>query len=116
MWQVALEMAPPRDGLVDTNSEKFTEKLSPKMIKNVEKGRWKFEVHSREFPVDVSEILIGSECGDLHLDFFTQEVDFRKNADAYLVDRVLDVIKNTSFAKNGKKFCMKTDTLMIVHI
>ncbi|XP_028411719.1 histamine N-methyltransferase-like [Dendronephthya gigantea] len=94
---------------------KFTEKKGPKLIEIVEKLDWKYEVHSHQNCIDVSEIVVGSDSGDLLLDFITHEVDFRKNADASLVDRVLAVTKNASFVKDGKYLCMKTDTLLVVH-
>ncbi|XP_028411714.1 histamine N-methyltransferase B-like [Dendronephthya gigantea] len=110
--QVSLEIAErrPNNELIN-----LVEKNGPKLIESVEKRGWKYEVHSHQYPIDVSEILVGSESGDLLLDFITHEVDFRKNADASLVDRVLAVIKNTSFTKDGKYLCMKTDTLLVVH-
>ncbi|XP_028411711.1 histamine N-methyltransferase-like [Dendronephthya gigantea] len=113
MTQVALEMAPekrPNDKLVN-----LAEKIGPKLIEIVEKRGRKYEVHSHEHSFDVSEIFVGSESGDLLLDFITQKVDFRKNADASLVDRVLAVIKNESFTKDGKHLCMKTETLLVVN-
>ncbi|XP_028411713.1 histamine N-methyltransferase-like [Dendronephthya gigantea] len=112
--QVALEMAPerrPNDKLVN-----LAEKTGPKLIEIVEKYGRKYEVYSHEHPVDVSDVFVGSENGDLLLDFITQKVDFRKNADASLVDRVLAVIKNASFVKDEKNYCMQTDILMIVHL
>ncbi|XP_028411710.1 histamine N-methyltransferase-like [Dendronephthya gigantea] len=111
--QVALEMAPerrPNDKLVN-----IAEKIGPRLIKIVEKYGRKYEVYSHEHPIDVSEVFVGSENGDLLLDFIAQKVDFRKNADASLVDRVLAVIKNASCVKNEKNIFMQTEILMIVH-
>ncbi|XP_028411717.1 histamine N-methyltransferase A-like [Dendronephthya gigantea] len=110
--QISLEIAErrPNDKL-----KNLAEKKEPKLIEIVKKRDWKYEVHSYQNCIDVSEIFVGSESGDLLLDFITHEVDFRKNADASLVDRVLAVIKNTSFVKDGKHLCMKTDTLLVVH-
>ncbi|XP_028411715.1 histamine N-methyltransferase-like [Dendronephthya gigantea] len=93
----------------------LVEKNGPKLIEFVEKHGWKYEVHSHQYPIDVSEIFVGSESGDLLLDFITHEVDFRRNNDASLVDRVLALIKNESLTKDGRHLCTKTDTLMIVH-
>ncbi|XP_028411712.1 histamine N-methyltransferase A-like [Dendronephthya gigantea] len=93
----------------------LVEKKRPNMIEIVQRCHWRFNEIFNEYPIDVSEIFVGSESGDLLLDFITQEVDFRKNADASLVDRVLAVIKNTSLVKDGKHLCMKTDTLLVVH-
>ena len=113
LQQVVLEIAQekqPGSRLVN-----LVEKIRPNLIEIVRKCRRKFEEIFNEYPIDVSEIFVGSESGDLLLDFLTQVVDFRKNADATLVDKILALIKNASFAKDGKEFCMKTDTLMIVY-
>ncbi|XP_028411718.1 histamine N-methyltransferase-like [Dendronephthya gigantea] len=110
--QVSLEIAERRP---NDNLANLAEKNGPKLIEIVEKRGWKYEVYSHQYPIDVSEIFVGSESGDLLLDFITHEVDFRKNADASLVDRVLALIKNASFVKDGKYLCMKTDTLLVVH-
>ncbi|XP_028411708.1 histamine N-methyltransferase-like [Dendronephthya gigantea] len=112
--QVALKTAPERRRPNDKLAN-IAGKIGPKLIEIVEKSGRKYEVYSNQYPVDVSEIFVGSENGDLLLDFITQKVDFRKNADASLVDRVLAVIKNESFTKDGKHLCMKTETLLVVN-
>lgn len=89
-----------------------------RLINSIEKVGWKYEIIRHEYPVDVTDIIDSSgsaEDGYLLLDFLTNQADFRRNAEANLVENVLEMLRNRSTIQNGRRISSKTDTLLIIH-
>ena len=79
------------------------------------KHGWKYEIHNKEYSIDVTEVFDEKSAeGNLLLDFLTHTVNFRKTADEQLVEETLSLIEGLSTVKDGKRFGEKKDSLLLI--
>lgn len=77
---------------------------------------WKHEVLNQEYTVDVTDVFDeDSEEGNLLLDFLTYVKEFRKTVDKTQVKDMLDLIREGSSLKDGKRLGKRIDQLLFLH-
>lgn len=67
------------------------------------RNNWRYEVHTREYTIDVTEVFDEhSTEGNLLLDFFSLTMNFRAKSKPETITAVLETIKNNSTFYDGK--------------
>ena len=97
---------------------KEKQELSTQLIKIAEQYGWKYEIYKPPSikTLDVTEIFDEESVdGNLLLDFLTNTEDFRKKANESLQKYVLDLAKEMTFVKDGKRFTEMHESLLFIY-
>ena len=91
------------------------EKAIEKIIKIASDNGWKHDVYTEEYSIDVTEVFDEKSTeGNLLLDFLTHTEHFREKADKKLVEETLELIKDLTILKDGKRLGEKKELLIII--
>ena len=91
------------------------EKAIEKIIKIACDNGWKHDVYTEEYSIDVTEVFDEKSTeGNLLLDFLTHTEHFREKADKKLVEETLELIKDLTILKDGKRLGEKKELLIII--
>ena len=91
------------------------EKPIEKIIKIASDNGWKHDVYTEEYSIDVTEVFDEKSTeGNLLLDFLTHTEHFREKADKKLVEETLELIKDLTILKDGKRLGEKKELLIII--
>ena len=91
------------------------EKAIEKIIKIACDNGWKHDVYTEEYSIDVTEVFDEKSTeGNLLLDFLTHTEHFREKADKKLVEETLELIKDLTILKDGKRLGEIKELLIII--
>ena len=91
------------------------EKPIEKIIKIACDNGWKHDVYTEEYSIDVTEVFDEKSTeGNLLLDFLTHTEHFREKADKKLVEETLELIKDLTILKDGKRLGEIKELLIII--
>ena len=80
------------------------------------KNGWKHEMHTQEYSIDVTEILDEKSTeGNFLLDFLTHTLKFRETSEKQLVEETLQLIKNKTTVKDGKRLGEKSESILVIY-
>ena len=100
----------------DKTSEDPDCEMADKIIKIAYNNGWKHEIYTQEYSIDVSQVFDEKSTeGNLLLDFLTHTVNFRETAEKKLVEETLQMIKDLTIWKDGKRLGEKKDLLVLVY-
>ena len=89
---------------------------SEQLIRTAEKCGWKYEIHSAELFIDITEVFIADSIdGNLLLDFLTNVENFRKSVNKHVLEETLAFIKQLAIVKDGKRFGEKNESLIFIY-
>jgi histamine N-methyltransferase len=89
---------------------------SEQLIRTAEKCGWKYEIHSAELFIDLTEVFIADSIdGNLLLDFLTNVENFRKSVNKHVLEETLAFIKQLAIVKDGKCFGEKNESLVFIY-
>ncbi|XP_031560797.1 histamine N-methyltransferase-like [Actinia tenebrosa] len=81
-----------------------------------DKCGWKYELFNQEYNVDVTDVFDENSIeGNLLLDFLTYVQEFRKTADKKKTKETLELIRESSMVKDGKRFGTRKDQLLFLY-
>lgn len=85
------------------------------VMKLIVKHQWKHDKHTQEYSVDVTEVFDkDSTQGNLLLDFLTHKTNYRKSTDENQVQELLNLIKDVTYVKDGKRFAKVIDSILLI--
>lgn len=87
-----------------------------KITRAAEDNGWKYDIHTQEYSIDVTEVFDeNSTNGNLLLDFLTHTENFRETADKQLVKETLELIEDLTTVSDGKCLGKKRDSLVFIY-
>ena len=97
-------------------SERDTYETADKIVKIANDHGWKHEIYTQQHTYDVTEVFDEKSTeGNLLLDFLTHTVNFRETAEKQLVEETLQLIKDMTILKEGKRLGEKKQSLVLVY-
>ena len=100
----------------DVNGRKRTYETAWEIIKIANDNDLKHQVYTQEYTIDVTEVFDEKSTeGNLLLDFLTHAVNFRETSDKQLREETLELIKDLTIFKDGKKLGKKKDLLVVIY-
>ena len=97
-------------------SERETYETAEKIIKIAKDNGWKYEIYTQDYSIDVTEVFDEESTeGNLLLDFLTHTLNFRERAEKQLVEETLQMIKDLTILKDGKRLGEKKDSLFLIY-
>ena len=89
---------------------------SRRLTQVAEKHGLKYEMHSKKYLMEVTELFDEESVeGNLLLDFLTHTENFRRVADKKLVEETLALIERMTFIKEGKRYAETTESLVLIY-